>query len=169
MRRRAQIFGEGVWLCALAAALLLTPGTRARAQATMPPGSHSGSQGSTSMAGSPGLGSGNHSQSARPTSAEEAEQKAGFSVDNTTEARIRMRKVYLDQQKKMVKDTYKLVDLARKLNTEVAKQNGAALTPAELREVAQIEKLARSVRSKMQEPVPVGLFAPQPYFAGTFR
>ena len=80
-----------------------------------------------------------------------------------------MRKVYLDQQKKMVKDSYKLVQLARKLNAEVATQNGAALTPAELREVAQIEKLARSVRSKMQEPVPIGLFQPQPYFAGTFH
>jgi hypothetical protein len=116
-----------------------------------------------------GGGSVNHSQSSRPASAEEAELKAGFSSDNVTEARIRMRKVYMAEQKKMVKDTYKLEQLAAKLNAEVAKQNGAALTPAELREVGEIEKLARSVRSKMEEPVPTGLFQPQPYFAGTFR
>jgi hypothetical protein len=166
MSRRAQIIHEGVWLGALLAALLLMAGTRARAQATMPPGSHSGAQtSSTSMS----TISGNRPQSSRPASAEEAEEKAGFSSDNVTEARIRMRKVYMAEQKKMVKDTYKLEQLAAKLNAEVVKQNGAALTPAELREVAEIEKLARSVRSKMEEPVPIGLFQPQPYFAGTFR
>jgi len=91
-----------------------------------------------------------------------AEEKSLYSNDNATEAQIRLRKVYLAQEVQMVKDTRKLLQLASKLNTEVASQHGGALTPAELREVAQIEKLARSVRTKMEAPVPSSLFQTGP-------
>lgn len=78
----------------------------------------------------------------------------GFSHDPATEGQIRLQQVYKAEEKKMVQDSQKLVELANKLNAEVAAQHGGALTPAERKEVEQIEKLAHSVRTKMQQPVP---------------
>ena len=54
-----------------------------------------------------------------------------------------------ERQKSMVSDTDKLVRLAKELNAEVEKGNPEQLTQVELRKLADIEKLARSVKQKM--------------------
>jgi hypothetical protein len=55
-----------------------------------------------------------------------------------------------ERQRSLVADTVKLVKLANELNAEMAKEPGTAPTPAELRKVADIEKLAHSVKEKME-------------------
>lgn len=85
-----------------------------------------------------------------------------YSNDTDTQAQIQMRQVYLAEEVQMVRDSQKLVKLANKLNAEVASQHGSALTPGERKELAAIEKLARSVRTKMEAPVPSTLFQTRP-------
>lgn len=58
-----------------------------------------------------------------------------------------------ERQKKLVADTRKLVKLAAELNAEINSKHQAQLTPEQLRTVAEIEKLARSVKNKMSTPV----------------
>lgn len=58
----------------------------------------------------------------------------------------------IERQKEMVSDTNKLLKLARELNTEISSSNSDSLTPAQLRKVAEIEKLAHSVKEKMKGP-----------------
>jgi len=53
------------------------------------------------------------------------------------------------RQESMVSNAGKLLRLASELNAEVAAGSGKSLTPAQLRKVQQIEKLARKVRSEM--------------------
>jgi hypothetical protein len=53
------------------------------------------------------------------------------------------------RQISMVSDAGKLLRLANELHAELAAANTATLTPAQLRKLQQIEKLARNVRSKM--------------------
>lgn len=55
----------------------------------------------------------------------------------------------VERQKQIVAETNKLLRLARELNEEVAASNTGRLTPAELHKVAEIEKLARSVKERM--------------------
>ena len=76
----------------------------------------------------------------------------------------RLRILNAERQKSMVSDAQKLLKLANELNTEIAQANSDTVTPAQLRKVAEIEKLARSVKEKMstsvrgtpvfQEPLP---------------
>lgn len=61
----------------------------------------------------------------------------------------RVRALNADRQKSMVSDAEKLVKVARQLDAEVASNSKDELTPQELHKVAEIEKLARSVKSKM--------------------
>ena len=60
----------------------------------------------------------------------------------------RMRRLNADRQKSLVADTARLLRLAQQLNDELAARAGDP-TPAQLREIAEIEKLAHSVKSKM--------------------
>ena len=53
------------------------------------------------------------------------------------------------RQKLLVSDTEKLVRLAKELNDEMAGADAATMTDAQLRKVAEIGKLAKSVREKM--------------------
>ena len=66
----------------------------------------------------------------------------------------------VERQKQMVADTNKLLKLARELKEEVA-SNGGTLAPEQLRKVAEIEKLARSVKERMS----LGTSQPQPPFS----
>jgi len=59
------------------------------------------------------------------------------------------------RQSTMVSDAEKLLKLARELDAEIAASNSASLTPAQLRKVARIEKLAHSVRVGMSTVVRV--------------
>jgi hypothetical protein len=61
----------------------------------------------------------------------------------------RMRVLNAERQKELISDTQKLLQLARELNAEVSDANAAAMTDAQLRKVAEIAKLARSVKEKM--------------------
>lgn len=61
----------------------------------------------------------------------------------------RMRALNEDRHKSMVSDAEKLLKLARQLDAEVASNPTDEMTPEELRKVAEIEKLAKSVKSKM--------------------
>lgn len=54
-----------------------------------------------------------------------------------------------DRYRSMVSDTEKLVRLATQLEAEIAANTEDGLTPKELKEAAEIEKLARNVREKM--------------------
>ncbi|HEY1648298.1 MAG TPA: hypothetical protein VGF96_09970 [Terracidiphilus sp.] len=69
--------------------------------------------------------------------------------NNPTEAEKRLRMINTERQKSMVADTDKLLKLAKELNDEIAKANSGELSPAQLRKVAEIEKLAHNVRDKM--------------------
>jgi len=64
----------------------------------------------------------------------------------------------IERQKEMVSDTNKLLRLARELNEEVAANNSSGLTEDQIHKIAQIEKLARSVKEKMADgtgqPIP---------------
>ena len=79
----------------------------------------------------------------------------------------RIRAMNVDRHKSLVSDTDKLVKLARQLDAEIASNPPDQLTPDQLRKVAEIEKLARSVKTKMaqsfdggprvnQSPIPLG-------------
>jgi len=57
------------------------------------------------------------------------------------------------RQSSMVSDADKLLKLARELDEEIAASNSSTLTQAQLRKVAKIEKLARSVRVGMSTVV----------------
>lgn len=65
----------------------------------------------------------------------------------------RVRALNIERQKEMVSDTNKLLKLARELNEEVADQKSDALTPDQLRKIAEIEKLARNVKERMTSAV----------------
>jgi len=61
----------------------------------------------------------------------------------------RMQALNMERQKEMVNDTNKLLKLARELNDEVASTKSDTFTSDQLRKIAEIEKLARSVRDRM--------------------
>jgi hypothetical protein len=75
---------------------------------------------------------------------------AGPEVDPVFAAK-RMRALNADRQKSMVTDADKLLKLARQLDTEIASNPTDELTPEEMRKLAEIEKLARSVKTKMAQ------------------
>jgi hypothetical protein len=61
----------------------------------------------------------------------------------------RIRLFYAALHKSMVADADKLLKLASELNAETSRPDFGSLTPAQLRKVAEIEKLAHSVKEKM--------------------
>jgi hypothetical protein len=54
------------------------------------------------------------------------------------------------QHQSMVADTDKLLKLVADLNSQINTSNSKSLTPEQLRMVAEIEKLAHSVKDKMR-------------------
>lgn len=69
--------------------------------------------------------------------------------DGGPESEKRLRALNAERQKALVADTGKLLKLAAELDAEVGQSNPDALTAEQLHKVAEIEKLARSVREKM--------------------
>jgi hypothetical protein len=77
----------------------------------------------------------------------------------------RLRQLNVAQHKALVSDADKLLKLVSELNAEIDNTNPASLTPDQLRMVAEIEKLAHSVKNRMRnsvQPTPVFLDAPSP-------
>jgi hypothetical protein len=61
----------------------------------------------------------------------------------------RLNALNADRHKSMVTDTEKLLRLAKQLDEEIAANTTDGLTSKEMKEVAEIEKLARNVKEKM--------------------
>jgi hypothetical protein len=83
-----------------------------------------------------------------------------ISSDETTEATPNpdeeqklLNALNADRQKSMVSDTDKLLHLVNELNAEIVSKSPDALSPNQLRKIAEIEKLAHSVREKMSYSV----------------
>lgn len=72
---------------------------------------------------------------------------------NRTFQERRIRQLNVERQKELVSDTNKLVKLVAQLNAEVARSHSNTLTLEQERMLARIEKLARSVKDKMSNPV----------------
>ena len=70
-------------------------------------------------------------------------------LDDPDQAR-RIRMLNAERQKSLVADTVKLLKLANELNFVMAKEDASNPTQAELRKVADIEKLAHNVKEKMK-------------------
>lgn len=64
-------------------------------------------------------------------------------------AERRMQALNTERQKQLVSDTNKLLKLAKELNDQVAANNPGSLTSDQMRKIAEIEKLAKSVRERM--------------------
>jgi len=73
-------------------------------------------------------------------------------VNLSPNARIWRGQDYL-RQKEMASDVDKLLKLTSELNAEISNSNSDSLTEAQLRKVGEIEKLARSIKEKMNTPV----------------
>jgi len=85
-------------------------------------------------------------------------QQPGFGQDDdsngdTLEQEKRLRALNVERQKAMVSDTKKLLKLATELNSEVASTQPESLNADQLQKLAEIEKLAHSVKDKMSTSV----------------
>ena len=78
----------------------------------------------------------------------------GLPSNDPVERARQLRAYNVERQKSLVSDTNKLLKLARELDEEVSRTKPDSLTPAQLRKVAEIEKLARGVREKMSSAGP---------------
>jgi len=124
---------------------VLVTGTAGRAQSNGGGGSSGGGQGHPSYSSS---------QTLNPLSEDD---------QDPTMAQRRIRALNIQRQKQMVADADKLLKLAKELNEEIAKANTGTLTEDELHKIADIEKLARSVRQRMtDETGQVPSILPQP-------
>lgn len=65
----------------------------------------------------------------------------------------RLQMINAAQHQSMVADTERLVKLVADLNAQINSSNASALTPDQVRMVAEIEKLAHNVRDKMRMSV----------------
>jgi hypothetical protein len=72
-----------------------------------------------------------------------------FGLSDPAMEQKRLRAINAERQRLMAADTEKLLKLVRALNDEVEKNHPDSLTPSQLRAVAEIEKLAHSVKEKM--------------------
>lgn len=57
------------------------------------------------------------------------------------------------RQKELVSDTNKLLKLVMEYDSEIGRENPTVLTASQLRKLAEIERLARSVKDKMSTSV----------------
>jgi hypothetical protein len=69
---------------------------------------------------------------------------------STIFAERRLQALNAAQHQAIVDDTNKLVKLVAELNEQINKSNAHSLTPQQQQKVAEIEKLAHSVRDKMR-------------------
>jgi hypothetical protein len=89
------------------------------------------------------------SPNANTTSGEGMSQR-GY---DPAEEQRRLQAVNAERHESMVSDTNKLLKLAQDLNDEIIRANPESLTPAQLSKVAEIQKLAHKVKSKMADSV----------------
>lgn len=113
-----------------------------------------GSQTARCQMGS-GTNSGQSGQSINrpPFTRNQQDANSPFDDFDSVTAERRNRALNMERQKLMVSDASKLLKLARELNDEVASARSDAFTSDQLRKIAEIEKLARSVRERMASAV----------------
>jgi len=88
-----------------------------------------------------------------------------FEPGGSAEEERILRMANAERQKSLVNDANKLLKLARELDSEVGAGQAGALTAAQLRKVAEIEKLAHNVKEKMSTSVRgIPVFGPQTVF-----
>ena len=73
-----------------------------------------------------------------------------FGQDANSPDQKRLRLLNAERQKQLISDTQKLLRLARELNEEVAESGSTSMSDGQLRKVAEIGKLARSVKERMR-------------------
>jgi len=56
-----------------------------------------------------------------------------------------------ERQRRIVSDTQRLVALANQLKAEIAASGAESMTPEMVRQMEEIEKLAKSVKDKMRD------------------
>ena len=78
---------------------------------------------------------------------------ASTDEEDSVAQQIQLRQLNVALHKSMVSDTDKLLKLVTDLNAELSSTNPDALTPAQLKKVAAIEKLARNVKDAMKTSV----------------
>ena len=76
-----------------------------------------------------------------------------YGDDSNSPDKKRMRMLNAERQKALISDTEKLLKLAKELNDEVTESDSASMSDAQLRKVAEIGKLAHSVKEKMSYSV----------------
>jgi hypothetical protein len=72
-----------------------------------------------------------------------------FPTDDPVWQEKQLRVLNIERQKALVSDTNKLLKLAHDLDAEVSGTTSDSLTPDQIRTLAEIEKLAHSVKEKM--------------------
>ena len=73
----------------------------------------------------------------------------GVGQDANSPDRRRVQMLNAERQKALISDTEKLLKLAKELNDEVAASDSGTMSDEQLRKVAEIGKLAKSVKDKM--------------------
>jgi hypothetical protein len=76
-----------------------------------------------------------------------------FGQDANSPDQKRMRLLNAERQKQIISETEKLLKLAQELNDEVAASDSSSMNDEQLRKVAEIGKLAKSVKEKMSYSV----------------
>jgi len=133
-----------------------------------------------SFSASPKNSSQGGAQSGAPQTPKIAAQQPFGQIDSAADDSIgpgdplwqekQLRLLNADRQKQLVADTNKLLKLARLLNAEIAGANPDSFTPDQLRRIAEIEKLAHSVKEKMATPVSgTPMLQPQPPLLPSMR
>jgi hypothetical protein len=89
------------------------------------------------------------SQQGSPFTTAGNQSPAEFDDSTRLQQREHMRALNAERQKAMVLDANKLLRLVNELNAEIASNKEDSLTPAQLRKVVEIEKLAHNVKEKM--------------------
>ena len=97
--------------------------------------------------------SGQISNRAMQTRQADIDQNLAGNQGDSVYQQKRMRQLNAAQHKSMVSDTEKLLKLVTDLNAEIASSSPASLTSEQLHKVAEIEKLAHSVKEDMRTPV----------------
>jgi hypothetical protein len=69
------------------------------------------------------------------------------------EEQRRLRALNAERQKRVVSDAKKLLKLTTDLNSEIANAASDSLTPAQVRKLAEIEKVARDLKQNMSASV----------------
>ncbi len=82
-----------------------------------------------------------------------ADQNFGGNGGDPVLEERRLRGLNAALHKSMVSDTEKLLKMVTELNAEIGSTSPASLTPEQLRKVAEIEKLAHSIKDKMSTSV----------------